>query len=77
MPWATLPPMSMMALGAKPQKFKEDMQTLYEYDSLGRLSKTGIANRIEITSFDFLNRVIEERVEDPSGNVYRKIAICI
>lgn len=53
-----------------------EMRTEYRYDTLGRESKvstffgTGEDNyTAKIKEYDLLNRVIEERVEDSSGNV--------
>ncbi len=58
---------------------KPDTWTAYEYDSLGRKSKTiqwhGPEEddvRISIAEYDLLNRVVEERVEDNQGKVFTR-----
>ena len=54
-----------------------DRRTTYEYDSLGRLhivkkwrSESQFTSAIK--EYDFLDRVIEERVEDETGKIYSK-----
>ena len=47
--------------------------TRYEYDSLGRVNKTQKGELCQATEYDLIDRVVEERVESPSGKVFRKI----
>lgn len=58
---------------------KGDMLTMYEYDALGREAKTkeyyGSLPEdviVSIKSYDLLNRVILEQIEDYQGNIQRK-----
>lgn len=49
----------------------------YQYDPLGRISKTidtidESSERITSKEYDYLDRVIEERIEDNAGNVLKK-----
>ncbi len=56
---------------------KEDALTEFQYDAFGRIYKklehTGSGIRIHITLYDALDRIIEERQEDETGKVIRKI----
>ncbi len=45
----------------------------YEYDSLGRVHKTKEADAITVKEYDLLDRLIEERIEDHDGIIYRKV----
>lgn len=51
-------------------------KTTYEYDTLGRVGKTkehdGDTIIITLKKYDLLNRVIEERIEDQSGQIFSK-----
>ena len=63
--------------GRKIEERREDHRTTFDYDSLGRLWKSchwlsdGTC-QVQITEYDLLNRVIEERIEDVQGNTLRK-----
>jgi len=61
--------------GRLQSKAKDDSLTTHEYDALGRLVKSHdfygydsseFTTKVQI--YDLLNRVIEERMEDPNGN---------
>ncbi len=57
---------------------KGSQKTAYLYDSLGRISKTleytNEADYLaEVKLYDFLDRIIEERLEDSQGNLQSKI----
>ncbi|NGX43304.1 MAG: hypothetical protein K940chlam7_01599 [Chlamydiae bacterium] len=58
--------------GRKIAKIQGDFETRYEYDALGRLSKTTTAGRVEVAGYDLLDRVVEERIEDFNENIFRK-----
>lgn len=67
--------------GSLKSKQRGDSLSTFEYDSLGRLVRTleyfGFGPDDYITKvheYDLLNRVIEERIEDPSGNVQSRTA---
>ncbi|MEI8366354.1 MAG: RHS repeat-associated core domain-containing protein, partial [Parachlamydiaceae bacterium] len=49
--------------------------THFEYDNLGRLSTTTTSEGIEIKEYDLLDRVVEERMEDLLGNIFRHNSI--
>lgn len=51
----------------------EGVETKYVYDPLGHLFKTILPDSVEVKHYDFLDRVIEERTEDHSGAIYRKV----
>jgi len=55
---------------------REEIVTTHEYDTLGRLWKTiqwnGDNTAVTITEHDNLDRIVEERIENLSGNLYRK-----
>ncbi len=59
--------------GRKVAKIQGGIKTLYEYDTLGRLSKSRVADRVDIRVYDFLDRVIEERIEDAQGKICHKV----
>ncbi len=55
-----------------------DREENYTYDSLGRLEKTitfysADQATVKVLGYDFLNRVIEERIEDFLGNTLHKV----
>ena len=52
-------------------KNQENIQTRFEYDSLGRLAKTITPENTVIKEYDYLDQVIEERIED-DGKVFQK-----
>lgn len=58
--------------GRKLAKIEGDKKTSYTYDTLGRLSLTTCGNRVEVKEFDYLDRLIEERIEDLKGATYAK-----
>lgn len=63
--------------GRKIAEIKKDRLSEYQYDSLGRLCKTiGYYDQknasVKLVEYDFLNRVIEERIEDENGVVLQK-----
>jgi RHS repeat-associated protein len=56
---------------------KGDHHTQYEYDPLGRVAKTidsidNVDVRVTCKEYDFLDQVIEERIEDGLGNIFKK-----
>lgn len=59
--------------GRKIAEIQNQEGKTYTYDPLGRLHKTIHSNNlIEITEYDDLDRVIENRSEGPDGQVYSK-----
>jgi len=58
--------------GRKVAMIDGDITTTYKYDSLGHLSRTKRSDRIDIQEYDFLDRLLEERVEDSKGNIFSK-----
>ncbi len=55
-----------------------DKRVSYEYDSLGRQSKKiewigTERQRISCSEYDFLDRITEERIEDETGEVFKKM----
>lgn len=46
---------------------------LYQYDSLGRVNHVRKGDLCQVTEYDLLDRVIEERKESPSGELFRKV----
>jgi RHS repeat-associated protein len=46
--------------------------TRFEYDPLGRISKTITPERTEVKEYDYLDRIVEERIEDHSGTIFCK-----
>lgn len=64
--------------GKLKSKAKGDRLTTYEYDSLGRLIKTcdsfGSKEAVlTVQTYDLLDRVLSEQVEDSAGNIQRKV----
>lgn len=62
--------------GRRTAMIKQDHVTRYEYDTLGRIVKTidsidETNVRITCKSYDLLDRVIEERIEDQHGEVFK------
>ncbi len=45
------------------------LATTFSYDERGRLNKTEQGETIVLSSYDFLNRLIEEKVEDRAGHL--------
>ena len=58
--------------GRLQSKMRAGIEEIYTYDSLGRLWKTITGDRVQIKEYDLRDRVIEERVEDHLGNIYKK-----
>ena len=58
--------------GRKIAKTRAGIKETYDYDALGRLSKTTKGNSVFIQLFDALDRVVEERTEDLSGQFFSK-----
>jgi len=58
--------------GRKIARIDGDITTTYKYDSLGHLSRTKRSDRIDLQEYDFLDRLVEERVEDSQGNIFSK-----
>ena len=63
--------------GRKSSERKDDAEILYFYDSLGRESErwelcSDHDYRVEAIAYDILDRIIEERVQTPSGEVLFK-----
>jgi RHS repeat-associated protein len=59
--------------GRRTSMKKGDHETKYEYDTLSRIVKTIEAHgRITHKTYDFLDRVREERIEDEHGEVFEK-----
>lgn len=59
---------------------KEDQLTVYHYDALGRIAKTleyyGPDEQdyiVKAQDYDLLNRVVQERTEDASGMILKKV----
>ena len=73
MQWGALQLIITMEPEEKTAMIQGNHSTYYEYDSLGFLSKTTNSEFVEIKNYDFLGRVIEERTEDLSGSVYKKL----
>ena len=66
------------AAGRKKSESKGTSHIEYVYDALGRLEKTlewyGEKDvKVTVTIYDFLNRLIEERVEDAQGRLLKQI----
>jgi RHS repeat-associated protein len=60
--------------GRKVQESVGDSSTNYVYNSLGQLYKKVTGDLVEVTFYDYLDRVIEERKEDGQGNWQQKVA---
>jgi YD repeat-containing protein len=58
--------------GRKTSMIRGDITECYFYDALGRQNKTKLGDRVIIKEYDSLDRVIEERVEDCQGKLFRK-----
>ena len=62
--------------GRVSEVLKADRKTTYEYDHLGRLAKTrehdGGTIITTVKQYDFLNCIVEERVEDQDSQVFNK-----
>ena len=55
-----------------------DKEEYYEYDLLGRLEKKiepfGHQTKVTRTTYDFLDRLVEERIEDDRGHILKQIS---
>jgi RHS repeat-associated protein len=61
------------AAGRKIAEEKAGKRTEYGYDALGRLEKIRKGDLITIKAYDLLDRLIEEKEENPSGELFTKV----